>query len=781
MDPGALAQAKAAPGGFAGLLSGLESPMPNYRFDYLIRHAFELVSELRSLEQQFLTIREKKDTEGLALPRSRHQCTVLALAKKVKKHEKQETLKAIDVISAARTQQEKAMEYYLLLTADKDKIKIPGIGESWKGVPQEIHTIKGDIPMSSLEKEELDKGDTASDVYLAAGVASAVGDVVGVILDFAVKAQPMGARCDMCDVAIKSSQKDIENSGAKEDWLRMKNTGEQLYNRLDSTVTMLSRQTYQLTLEMANVVQCALHFEHSLRFPNSKSPDSQLAKGQTDYWEQSPDGQLAGEASYLDLKRMELLHMENCTHDFEITKNVSIRQLNQCVLLQLREQGRLSVVNQWQNYPDRIILKNRYAPMLGKATEMMLHETAHPEPVTLSRLSPQADSIRCFGGLYPVTKFGCARGLGNAVRRGILPIDEASRFPRLEINSNQGSRLLERAMGSDRVAGYAMEGLIDQIQRGETTKEEVRDFLIEASGYTEKVETAGALLVRDWLQHPEYTLASTAPSLTRCECNLTRSVLAREAHYQRLGAYLGIFDIPVSNTLSEKYMPPYYSLSISALTPLTHGVQLAALFDQAHSSLEDFETHKNILEFIASFEWLADISQCTAIALFLDRTLTVAPSISDLEAYDTHPIDIVQMVDGKGYNAIIARFKAETQTVTVLWTQGSPEYIINSAISESGSLVVLMFKSLARWTLATQNLCTIEADYVEIGQYLKTIMILVDIWRTRFGPIDRDAAMSLELATTYLRRNALFCAIDGDLAGLVFYELSCRLQSFLAD
>ncbi|KAE8412338.1 hypothetical protein BDV36DRAFT_300964 [Aspergillus pseudocaelatus] len=176
------------------------------------------------------------------------------------------------------------------------------------------------------------------------------------------------------------------------------------------------------------------------------------------------------------------------------------------------------------------------------------------------------------------------------------------------------------------------------------------------------------------------------------------------------------------------------------------------------------------------------MSQCTAIALFLDRTLTVAPSISDLEAYDTHPIkDIVQTVDGKGYNAIIARFKAETQTVRVLWTQGSPEHIINGAISESGSLVVLMFKSLARWTLATQNLCTNEADYAEIGQYLKTIMVLVDIWRTRFGPIDRDTAMSLELATTYLRRNALFCAINGDLAVLVFYELSCRLQNLLAD
>ncbi|KAK6814880.1 hypothetical protein RU639_009682 [Aspergillus parasiticus] len=411
MDPGALAQAKAAPGGIAGILSSLESPMPNYRFEYLIRHAFELASELRSLEQQFLTIREKKDAEGLTLLRSRHQCTVLALIKKVKEHEKQEALKAIDVISAARTQQEKAMEYYLQLTADKDKTQIPTVGESWKGVPQEIHTIKGDIPMSSFEKEELDKADTASNLYLAAGVTSAVGAVMAAIPNFGAKVQPMGAgvdtttggssfsrvsyfqmdalkiaaqrmqeeaaqagrkgalsralqerrqatnnlgwelvrldkershlqaRCDMCDAAIKSSQQEIENAAAEEDWLRTKYTGEQLYNRLDSAVTMLSRQTYQLALEMANVAQRALHFEHSLRFPNTMNPDSQPTKGLTDYWEQSPDGQLAGEALYLDLKRMEMLHMENRTHDFEITKNISIRQLDPCALLQLREQG----------------------------------------------------------------------------------------------------------------------------------------------------------------------------------------------------------------------------------------------------------------------------------------------------------------------------------------------------------------------------------------------------------------------------------------------------------
>ncbi|RJE27252.1 Saccharopine dehydrogenase [Aspergillus sclerotialis] len=165
--------------------------------------------------------------------------------------------------------------------------------------------------------------------------------------------------------------------------------------------------------------------------------------------------------------------------------------------------------------------ETRFAPMLGKKSEMMLHETAHPEPVTFPRLFPNVDSIRCFGALYPEGKFGCARGLGNAVRRGLLPIHEAgdfqlkarhgelepeiggrllqdlvAAFPRLDVKDEKSSRLLGQAKGSSKAASYALEGLIEQVHKGEYSAEEARDFIIEAAGYSEKVETAGSLLVR---------------------------------------------------------------------------------------------------------------------------------------------------------------------------------------------------------------------------------------------------------------------------------------------
>lgn len=165
-------------------------------------------------------------------------------------------------------------------------------------------------------------------------------------------------------------------------------------------------------------------------------------------------------------------------------------------------------------------LATTYAPMRGNSTETLLHETAHPEPITLPRRYPKADSIRCFGGLYPQPKWGVARGLGSAVRRGALSVDEAVDFqshmrhggmspgicgqflrelaeqvPGVDLSSQEASHLLEQAGRSRGALQYALMGLVDQVKSGECSQEEVRDFIIAASRH-DKVETAGGLLVR---------------------------------------------------------------------------------------------------------------------------------------------------------------------------------------------------------------------------------------------------------------------------------------------
>lgn len=160
-----------------------------------------------------------------------------------------------------------------------------------------------------------------------------------------------------------------------------------------------------------------------------------------------------------------------------------------------------------------------YAPMLGD-TEMLLHETAHPEPVTLPRLFPNANRIQCYGGLYPPPKWGFARGLATAVRRGALSMTEAvdfqfnarlgklpatiwaqmlrdytQRVPNVEIDDPDVLKQMSDAGKARGPWNYALEGMIEQVESGELTRDEVAAYFLSIIRH-EAEETLGSLLVR---------------------------------------------------------------------------------------------------------------------------------------------------------------------------------------------------------------------------------------------------------------------------------------------
>jgi Tc toxin complex TcA C-terminal TcB-binding domain len=57
------------------------------------------------------------------------------------------------------------------------------------------------------------------------------------------------------------------------------------------------------------------------------------------YWDGGRKGLLSGEAPYLDIKRMEMAYHENNKREFELTKHISLRQLNPLALLILKATG----------------------------------------------------------------------------------------------------------------------------------------------------------------------------------------------------------------------------------------------------------------------------------------------------------------------------------------------------------------------------------------------------------------------------------------------------------
>ena len=121
-------------------------------------------------------------------------------------------------------------------------------------------------------------------------------------------------------------------------------------------------------------------------------------------------------------------------------------------------------------------LETRWTELGAGLGLTLVHETAHPEPVTLPRKFPEAKNIRCFGGLDPAPYNGLVRGLGVAVQKRQMPMEEAIDF--LEA-------LLTNKFGSVKGWRHALSGLRNLVRTGESSWVELIKFLaLAAVGHT---------------------------------------------------------------------------------------------------------------------------------------------------------------------------------------------------------------------------------------------------------------------------------------------------------
>lgn len=147
-----------------------------------------------------------------------------------------------------------------------------------------------------------------------------------------------------------------------------------------------------------------------------------------------------------------------------------------------------------------------YVPIVPGEGEKLLHETAHPEPVTLPRHFPNATRIRCLGVVEPLAFNGIARGIGSAVRTGALPMKVAVDYLYDLLTTPTPAKGLSEAFGAlthhlmdgnttlnDLVQllygtaeslsplRYGLAGMLDQVRSGEVTIFEAIRFLIRFS------------------------------------------------------------------------------------------------------------------------------------------------------------------------------------------------------------------------------------------------------------------------------------------------------------
>ncbi len=129
------------------------------------------------------------------------------------------------------------------------------------------------------------------------------------------------------------SQTQVKQAQEVNQFLESKFTNAEFYGWMQGQVSSLYYQYYRFAFDTARRAEQTMKRE--LMRPELDS----TSFIQFNYWDTGRQGLLSGEALYLDLKRMEMAYHDNNRREFEMTRHVSLRQLDPLALLTLIAAG----------------------------------------------------------------------------------------------------------------------------------------------------------------------------------------------------------------------------------------------------------------------------------------------------------------------------------------------------------------------------------------------------------------------------------------------------------
>jgi hypothetical protein len=134
----------------------------------------------------------------------------------------------------------------------------------------------------------------------------------------------------------------IQQAQDVQSFLRRKFTNAQFYNWMQSEIAGLYYQYYRFACDTARRAEQTMKRE----LMRPELDDTQFI--QFNYWDSGHRGLLSGEALHFDLKRLEMAYHDNNKRELEMTRHVSLRQLDPQALIALRITGTCTVtVPEW--------------------------------------------------------------------------------------------------------------------------------------------------------------------------------------------------------------------------------------------------------------------------------------------------------------------------------------------------------------------------------------------------------------------------------------------------
>ena len=140
-------------------------------------------------------------------------------------------------------------------------------------------------------------------------------------------------RVAIAEADLAHHERQIEQTREVDDYLRDKFTSEALYDRMIDKLSIVYFESYKLAHDVAKKAEKAFKFELGI----DKTSPNMVTFG---YWDSLKQGLLAGEQLQHDLRRLEVAYLDQNARELEITKHISLAEIDPGQLLTLRETGK---------------------------------------------------------------------------------------------------------------------------------------------------------------------------------------------------------------------------------------------------------------------------------------------------------------------------------------------------------------------------------------------------------------------------------------------------------
>ncbi|KAB8228961.1 Zn(II)2Cys6 transcription factor domain-containing protein [Aspergillus alliaceus] len=208
------------------------------------------------------------------------------------------------------------------------------------------------------------------------------------------------------------------------------------------------------------------------------------------------------------------------------------------------------------------------------------------------------------------------------------------------------------------------------------------------------------------------------------------------------------------------------------------------------------EANQLILELVGALEWLVSLYNTIAIGTSYGKICPFPLEAEDDEPTissgmespaSSHIIDddtlsplLAWRCPQEIENSIVARVQQGGSSFIEFWKNNVHE---SEAVLYAGrlfvSLSILLWRSLARFTIGAAAVDTGNAKYSDIDRDYTAMIDLIELWRTHFGKVDLHTKLCLQQSDREVWRMSAFCSVDTDFAILLFYNVAQRLEKRL--